>query len=89
MAKLVEAQEILKALGLPSAQQNEISALTLLALCGLRPVDDWRQARRRSVTVTKGIMHFHRAGVWPAIRSQHPRDISSPGAASVCAGALG
>lgn len=33
MGKIKEAQIILKALGLPDAQQNEMSALTLLALC--------------------------------------------------------
>ncbi len=58
MAKIEEAQEILKSLGLPRAQQNEMSALTLLALCGLRPDNRWRRARRNSVTVTKGIMNF-------------------------------
>jgi hypothetical protein len=58
MSKIEEAREILRSLGLPRAQQNEMSALTLLALCGLRPNDQWRKARRHSVTVTKGIMSF-------------------------------
>lgn len=58
MAKIEEGREILKSLGLPPAQQNEMSALTLLALCGLKPADRWRQACRQSVTVTKGIMTF-------------------------------
>lgn len=58
MSKIEEARIILKALGLPPAQQNEMSALTLLALCGLKPNDAWKKARRRSVTVTKGIMTF-------------------------------
>jgi len=58
MVKVEQAREILKSLGLPRAQQNEMSALTLLALCGLRPTDKWRQAHRHSVTVTKGIMNF-------------------------------
>jgi hypothetical protein len=44
MAKIEEAQDILKALGLPAQQQNEMSALTLLALCGLRPDDSWKKA---------------------------------------------
>jgi len=35
MSKIEDAQEILKALGLPIAQQNEMSALTLLALCAI------------------------------------------------------
>ena len=34
MSKISDAQDILSVLGLPPAQQNEISALTLLALCG-------------------------------------------------------
>jgi type II restriction enzyme len=58
MSKIEEAQDVLKSMGLPASQQNEMSALTLLALCGLRPVDEWRNARRRSLTVTKGIMAF-------------------------------
>lgn len=58
MTKIEEAQSILKSLGLPPAQQNEMSALTLLALCGLKPDDSWKQAQRRSVTITKDIMAF-------------------------------
>jgi hypothetical protein len=58
MRKIEEAKKILKALGIPAAQQNEISALTLLALCGLRPKDSWSKANRTSLTVTKGIMAF-------------------------------
>ncbi len=56
--KVEEAKEILKALGMPQAQQNEISALTLLALAGIKPEDSWAVAERRSLTVTKGIMAF-------------------------------
>jgi hypothetical protein len=58
MSKVEEAKKILKALGIPPAQQNEISALTLLALCGLKPKDSWANASRPSLTVTKGIMAF-------------------------------
>lgn len=58
MTKIEEAQTILKALGLPPAQQNEMSALTLLALCGLKNDDSWKQARRHSVTISKDIMAF-------------------------------
>lgn len=58
MGKIEEAQEILAALGLPPAQQNEMSALTLLALCGVRPGDPWSKAQRQGLTVTKGIMAF-------------------------------
>lgn len=58
MSKVSEAKEILEALGLPTRQQNEMSALTLLALSSIGPNDSWSKARRHSVTVTKGIMSF-------------------------------
>jgi type II restriction enzyme len=56
--KIEQAQEILKRLGLPPAQQNEISALTLLSLCGLSPNEPWRNAKSESQTISKGIMAF-------------------------------
>ncbi len=55
--KIAEAQAILRALGLPRSQQNQISALTLLALCGIGITDAWLQARRDRRSV-KGIMDF-------------------------------
>lgn len=58
MTKVEEAQDILKTLGLPSNQQNEISALTLLALCGIGADMSWEKANRRRVTISKGIMLF-------------------------------
>jgi type II restriction enzyme len=60
MDRLEEAQEILTALGLPKDQQNEMSALTLLALANVGPSDPWADAERRSLGVTKGIMAFMR-----------------------------
>lgn len=42
--KIDEALEILRALGLPTAQQNERSALTLLALLDLKPEKAWVDA---------------------------------------------
>ena len=59
-AKIAQAQAILKALGLPRSQQNQISALTLLALCGLGINDAWFHALRDRRSVTKGIMDFIR-----------------------------
>ena len=53
-----EAQAILKALGLPPAQQNEISGYTLLALCGIGEDDSWKESERQSKTITKGIMDW-------------------------------
>lgn len=58
MPKIEEAREILKALGLPAAQQNDMAALTFIALCGLKPKDAWKDAKREARTVTKGIMDF-------------------------------
>lgn len=58
MGKIIEAQEILKAMGLPSQQQNEMSALTLLALCEIKEDDSWTNASRGSKRVTKDIMAF-------------------------------
>src|SRR5436190_1660339 len=58
MRKIAQAQEILKALGMPSAQQNEIAALTLLALCNLKEQDPWHHATNQSVTISKNIMSF-------------------------------
>lgn len=58
MSKIEEAQTILKDLGLPKSQQNEISALTLLALCNLKPKDSWKKSEKISLGVSKGIMKF-------------------------------
>lgn len=44
MGKIEQTQEILETLGLPSAQQNEVSALTLLALAQLSEKDAWGNA---------------------------------------------
>ena len=56
LATVEEAQEVLEALGMPSAQTNRMSGLTLLALCGLEPDDPWSAASRTGCTVTKSIM---------------------------------
>lgn len=58
MSKIEEAQEILKSLGLPPAQYNEMSSLTLLALCNIKESDSWSNATRKSLGVSKGIMTF-------------------------------
>lgn len=58
MSKLEEAQEILKALGLPPAQYNEMAALSFLAVCNIKENDSWANATRQSLGVTKGIMTF-------------------------------
>lgn len=58
MNKINEAKNILAVLGLPTAQQNEISALTLLALCGLKEEDSWNDITRISLRISKDIMSF-------------------------------
>ena len=58
MSKIDDAHEILKELGLPAVQQNEISAITLLALCDIKPRDSWSKASRASLHVTNGILAF-------------------------------
>jgi type II restriction enzyme len=58
MSKIKEAQEILKALGLPPAQYNEMAALTFLAICNVKENEKWAKATRQSLGVTKGIMTF-------------------------------
>ena len=60
MPEIVEAQHILNALGMPPAQQNEMAALTLMALCNLKPDESRLMAQRCSMTVSKGIMAFIR-----------------------------
>ncbi|WP_434055046.1 MAG: BsuBI/PstI family type II restriction endonuclease [Roseibium sp.] len=51
-AKIEQALEVLKLLGMPRAQQNERSALTLLALLNLRPEGEWSQIERPMIGVT-------------------------------------
>lgn len=58
MEKITEAQIILKDLGLPESQQNKVSALTFLALCSIEPNDNWNDAKKQSLTLSKGIMGF-------------------------------
>lgn len=47
-----EALEIIAALGLPRAQQNERSALSLLALLNLTPSKSWSQAKNPLMGIT-------------------------------------
>ncbi len=60
MATVEEARQVLAALQVPKAQQTALSASVLLALCRLRPDAKWQEARRESVTLTKGIMDYVR-----------------------------
>ncbi len=51
MSKIAEAQAVLAALKLPSAQQTEIAALTLLVLAQLDENTPWSDAKRRSLRI--------------------------------------
>ncbi len=49
--RIQEAQDVLEFLGLPSAQQNEMSALTLLVLAQLSEETPWADAESRSLRI--------------------------------------
>lgn len=57
--KIEEALSILTELGMPKAQRNERSALTLLALLALKPGDAWENASAPLIGITP-IMDFIR-----------------------------
>ncbi|MGR6862766.1 hypothetical protein ACU5EH_22490 [Aliivibrio salmonicida] len=63
--KLKQAQEILKALGLPKQQYNDRSAWVFLALANVKPEDDWSSAEAMLLP-TVDIMDF--------IRSKYGKD---------------
>jgi type II restriction enzyme len=52
MSKLTEAREIINALGLPKEQQNDRTALCLLALINLSKKKDWKKAEARMIGIT-------------------------------------
>lgn len=58
--KIAEALQILAELGLPRAQQNDRSALTLLALLNVQPNMDWTRASAPLIGITP-IMDWVRA----------------------------
>ena len=51
MSKIDETINILKELGLPKSQQNERSALTLLALLDLKEETSWSRSRQRTIRI--------------------------------------
>ena len=58
--KITQAMDVLKALGFPREQQNDRSALTLLALLDLKPQDKWSDAQAVLIGITP-IMEFCKA----------------------------
>lgn len=61
---IVNALKLLEMLGLPQAQQNERSALCLLAILNLTPEKEWSQAENPLIGITPIIdwiaVHYHR-----------------------------
>jgi hypothetical protein len=57
-SKIAEASAILQQLGLPRAQQNERSALALLALLDLKPSSRWRDASAPMLGITPMMTFF-------------------------------
>ncbi|RLI97240.1 MAG: restriction endonuclease [Candidatus Aenigmatarchaeota archaeon] len=51
MNKINEGIEILTKMGLPRQQQNERSALTLLAVVNMKPTAPWREAQQRIIRI--------------------------------------
>lgn len=51
MTKLLEALDILKQFNVPKKQQNERSALTLLALLSLKEKDSWKDSKKTLIRV--------------------------------------
>ena len=58
--KVSEALAILQALRVPREQQNERSALTLLALLGMTPRNRWPEAEAPMLGITEMMNHFER-----------------------------
>lgn len=58
--RIAEAMNVLCALGVPRAQQNERSALTLLALLGLTPLRGWPDAKAPLLGITEMMERFRR-----------------------------
>ena len=56
--RIKETIELLKELGIPRAQQNERSALTLLALLGLKPNQKWKEASSPLLGITEMMDFF-------------------------------
>ncbi|MCL1161454.1 hypothetical protein L2728_06080 [Shewanella chilikensis] len=57
--KLKEAQELLKALGMPKKQYNQRSGWVFLALANIRPQDEWKDAQAPMLPTVE-IMQFIR-----------------------------
>ncbi len=61
MSKINEGIEILEAMGLPRAQQNERSSLTLLALLDLGKNTPWSKSKKRIIRIHDILMFIQKA----------------------------
>ncbi len=57
-AKIGESLDILRTIGVPREQQNQRSALTLLALVNVKPTDEWSLASAPLRTITEMMEYF-------------------------------
>ena len=64
MTKITEALDILKQFNVPKNQQNERSALALLALLSLKEKDSWKKSKKTLIRVHDMMqfikIHYHR-----------------------------
>ena len=51
MPKIDEARDFLASIGMPKAQQADICALSLLAMAGIKPDDDWENATNEWIRI--------------------------------------
>src|SRR5262249_18510938 len=76
LSKVPEAAAILASLGLPKAQQNDRSALTLLALANIKPNTSWKDAEApllRTVDIMAFIRQHHGKNYAPNSRETFRR----------------
>lgn len=51
MPKIDEARDFLASIGMPKAQQADICALSILAMAGIKPDDDWKNATNEWIRI--------------------------------------
>ena len=51
MPKIDEAKKFLENIGMPKAQQSDICALSLLAMAGIKPSDEWKEASNEWIRI--------------------------------------
>ncbi|MGO4548091.1 BsuBI/PstI family type II restriction endonuclease [Paenibacillus sp. 2TAB23] len=87
MGKLIEAKEILKALGMPKPQQNSRSAYVLLSLAGLKEEDNWSDASINSLR-TVDMMKFMAEHYGKIYAANSREDIRKESVHQFCDGAI-